>query len=143
MENDLSVIRSLQSVYELRAIEKYRTTLRLSDAINLIQTLERQDREIREWIENEEAQRKAKEQCKAEEQKNEQAPQPEPAKEETEPEKPEPQKPSTSPKTAKAKMVDLAPVDYKIYADPFQIAKIDAFLRQNGIRFERGGSNGR
>lgn len=127
VENDLSVIRSMQSEYEEQALMKYRETLRLSDAINLMQTYEKQKQEIVER-EQEKNDRMEHEQINT-------------AK--TQKGSIEPAKKSENEKTGSEIVARKADPDeefhlaYKVKADPFQQAQIEASMRKFGIRFKK------
>lgn len=127
VEKDLGIIRSMESEFEDKGIEKYKATLELSDAIEVMNQYQKQKEEILRRQE-EEAKRKAEE----EERKASEAdsvidtPMPEAQVTQTAPEE---------------KFIEPKPVNnsivYEIIADPFQIVQMEAFMRENGITFSR------
>lgn len=127
VEKDLGIIRSMESEFEDKGIEKYKATLELSDAIEAMNQYQKQKEEILRRQE-EEAKRKAEE----EERKASEAdsvidtPMPEAQVTQTAPEE---------------KFIEPKPVNnsivYEIIADPFQIVQMEAFMRENGITFSR------
>lgn len=110
VEKDLGIIRSMESEFEDKGIEKYKATLELSDAIEVMNQYQKQKEEILRRQE-EEAKRKAEEE----------APVTQTAPEEK----------FIEPKPANDSIV------YEIIADPFQIAQMEAFMRENDIKFNR------
>lgn len=127
VEKDLGIIRSMESEFEDKGIEKYKTTLELSDAIEVMNQYQKQKEEILRRQE-EEAKRKAEEEArKASETDSvidtpiQEAPVTQTAPEE--------------------KFIEPKPVNnsivYEIIADPFQIVQMEAFMRENGITFSR------
>lgn len=122
VKNDLETIRSLQSEFEGKGIETYKKTLRLADAVQCINSYEKQKEEIlRRQKEQEEiaaAKKAAEEEKKIETVAIE--PVEEPVKE-----------PAKEPVRESNKAV------YEIEADAFQIAKLEASMREYGIGYRR------
>lgn len=127
VEKDLGIIRSMESEFEDKGIEKYKATLELSDAIEVMNQYQKQKEEILRRQE-EEAKRKAEEEArKASEVSSAiDTPMQESPVAQTEPEE---------------KIIEQKPVNdsivYEIIADPFQIVMMEAFMRENDINFKR------
>lgn len=127
VEKDLGIIRSMKSEFEDKGIEKYKETLELSDAIEIMNQYQKQKEEILRRQE-EEAKRKAEEEArKASEVSSAiDTPMQESPVAQTAPEE---------------KFIEPKPVNdsivYEIIADPFQIVLMEAFMRENGITFSR------
>lgn len=127
VEKDLSIIRSMESEFEDKGIEKYKVTLELSDAIEIMNQYQKQKEEILRRQE-EEAKRKAEEEArKASEVSSAiDTPMQESPVAQTAPEE---------------KIIEQKPVNdsivYEIIADPFQIVMMEAFMRENDINFKR------
>ena len=127
VEKDLGIIRSMKSEFEDKGIEKYKATLELSDAIEIMNQYQKQKEEILRRQE-EEAKRKAEEEArKASEVSSAiDTPMQESPVAQTAPEE---------------KFIEPKPVNdsivYEIIADPFQIVLMEAFMRENGITFSR------
>lgn len=127
VEKDLGIIRSMGSEFEDKGIEKYKATLELSDAIEVMNQYQKQKEEILRRQE-EEAKRKAEEEArKASEVSSAiDTPMQESPVSQTEPEE---------------KIIEQKPVNdsivYEIIADPFQIVMMEAFMRENDINFKR------
>lgn len=127
VEKDLSIIRSMESEFEDKGIEKYKVTLGLSDAIEIMNQYQKQKEEILRRQE-EEAKRKAEEEArKASEVSSAiDTPMQESPVAQTAPEE---------------KIIEQKPVNdsivYEIIADPFQIVMMEAFMRENDINFKR------
>lgn len=127
VEKDLGIIRSMGSEFEDKGIEKYKATLELSDAIEIMNQYQKQKEEILRRQE-EEAKRKAEEEArKASEVSSAiDTPMQESPVAQTEPEE---------------KIIEQKPVNdsivYEIIADPFQIVMMEAFMRENDINFKR------
>jgi len=127
VEKDLGIIRSMKSEFEDKGIEKYKATLELSDAIEIMNQYQKQKEEILRRQE-EEAKRKAEEETrKASEVSSAiDTPMQESPVAQTAPEE---------------KFIEPKPVNgsivYEIIADPFQIVLMEAFMRENGITFSR------
>ena len=127
VEKDLGIIRSMESEFEDKGIEKYNATLELSDAIEIMNQYQKQKEEILRRQEEEtkrkaeEEARKASEVSSAIDTPMQEAPVAQTASEE--------------------KFIEPKPVNdsivYEIIADPFQIAQMEAFMRENGITFSR------
>lgn len=136
VEKDLATIRGMESEFEDKGIEKYKTTLELSDAIATMNQYQKQKEEIIRREQERAARLKEEEARKASKPVQEEA---KPVQEET---KPEPTKPIQGrvkiiePKTsAENEMSDY--IAYKIVADPFQLAQLEAYMRQHDIKFRR------
>lgn len=127
VEKDLCIIRSMGSEFEDKGIEKYKVTLELSDAIEIMNQYQKQKEEILRRQE-EEAKRKAEEEArKASEVSSAiDTPMQESPVAQTAPEE---------------KIIEQKPVNdsivYEIIADPFQIVMMEAFMRENDINFKR------
>nr|DAF68921.1 MAG TPA: Protein of unknown function (DUF1351) [Caudoviricetes sp.] len=127
VEKDLGIIRSMGSEFEDKGIEKYKETLELSNAIEIMNQYQKQKEEILRRQE-EEAKRKAEEEArKASEVSSAiDTPMQESPVAQTAPEE---------------KIIEQKPVNdsivYEIIADPFQIVMMEAFMRENDINFKR------
>ena len=127
VEKDLGIIRSMKSEFEDKGIEKYKTTLELSDAIEIMNQYQKQKEEILRRQE-EEAKRKAEEEARKASEVSFaiDTPMQESPVAQTAPEE---------------KFIEPKPVNdsivYEIIADPFQIVLMEAFMRENGITFSR------
>lgn len=134
VEKDLDTIRAMESEFEDKGLAKYKATLELSDAIATMNQYQKQKEEIlRRQAEGE--QRKAEEEARraAEEEQRKAALVHE-----------EPVVPEVVPDVAleeeKAVRSATAPegtVRYEVVADPFQIAQLEAAMREYGIEFRR------
>ncbi len=93
VEKDLSTIRAMQSEFEEQGLAKYKSTLELSDAIEVMNQYQKQKEEIL---------RREKE--------REEAP---------------------------SRKVSADAVMYEVIADPFQIAQLEAAMREYGIEYRR------
>lgn len=134
VEKDLDTIRAMESEFEDKGLAKYKATLELSDAIATMNQYQKQKEEIlRRQAEGE--QRKAEEEARraAEEEQRKAALVHE-----------EPVVPEVVPDVAleeeKAVRSATAPegtVRYEVVADPFQIAQLEAAMREYGIKFRR------
>lgn len=127
VEKDLGIIRSMGLEFEDNGIEKYKATLELSDAIEVMNQYQKQKEEILRRQE-EEAKRKAEEEArKASE-----------VSSATDTPMQEAQVAQTVPEE---KIIEPKPVNnsivYEIIADPFQIVQLEAFMRENDINFKR------
>ena len=125
VEKDLATIRSMQSKFEDKGIEKYKATLELSDAIAIMNQYQKQEEEI---LKRQEEERKRQEDAKDEQTEvsspiKEDIPNPAILQEEKK-ENPEPS-------------VKNNAIMYEIIADPFQIAQIESAMREYGIKFRR------
>ena len=134
VEKDLDTIRAMESEFEDKGLAKYKTTLELSDAITIMNQYQKQKEEILRR-QAEEEQRKAEEEARraAEEEQRKAALVHE-----------EPVVPEVVPDVAleeeKAVRSVTAPegiVRYEVVADPFQIAQLEAAMREYGIKFRR------
>ena len=127
VEKDLGIIRSMESEFEDKGIEKYKATLELSDAIEVMNQYQKQKEEILRRQE-EEAKRKAEEEARKASEADSviDTPMQEAPVTQTAPEEK-----FIEPKPANDSIV------YEIIADPFQIAQMEAFMRENGINFKR------
>lgn len=134
VEKDLDTIRAMESEFEDKGLAKYRATLELSDAITAMNQYQKQKEEILRR-QAEEEQRKAEEEARraAEEEQRKAALVHE-----------EPVVPEVVPDVAleeeKAVRSATAPegtVRYEVVADPFQIAQLEAAMREYGIEFRR------
>lgn len=127
VEKDLGIIRSMGSEFEDKGIEKYKATLELSDAIEVMNQYQKQKEEILRRQE-EEAKRKAEEEARkaSEVSSATDTPMQEAPVAQTVPEE---------------KFIEPKPVNnsivYEIIADPFQIVQLEAFMRENDINFKR------
>lgn len=134
VEKDLDTIRAMKSEFEDKGLAKYKATLELSDAITNMNQYQKQKEEILRR-QAEEEQRKAEEEARraAEEEQRKAALVHE-----------EPVVPEVVPDVAleeeKAVRSATAPegtVRYEVVADPFQIAQLEAAMREYGIEFRR------
>lgn len=134
VEKDLDTIRAMESEFEDKGLAKYKATLELSDAIATMNQYQKQKEEILRR-QAEEEQRKAEEEVRraAEEEQRKAALVHE-----------EPVVPEVVPDVAleeeKAVRSATAPegtVRYEVVADPFQIAQLEAAMREYGIKFRR------
>lgn len=127
VEKDLGIIRSMGSEFEDKGIEKYKATLELSDAIEVMNQYQKQKEEILRRQE-EEAKRKAEEEARKASEADSviDTPMQEAPVTQTAPEE---------------KFIEPKPVNnsivYEIIADPFQIVQLEAFMRENDINFKR------
>lgn len=127
VEKDLCIIRSMESEFEDKGIEKYKATLELSDAIEVMNQYQKQKEEILRRQE-EEAQRKAEEEARKASEADSviDTPMQESPVAQTAPEE---------------NIIEPKPVNdsivYEIIADPFQIVMMEAFMRENDITFSR------
>lgn len=127
VEKDLGIIRSMGLEFEDKGIEKYKATLELSDAIEVMNQYQKQKEEILRRQE-EEAKRKAEEEARKESEKNSE---PDIAVNET---------PITD-NVPEEKFVEPKPannvVTYEVVADPFQIVQLEAQMRSLDIKYRR------
>lgn len=127
VEKDLGIIRSMESEFEDKGIEKYKATLELSDAIEVMNQYQKQKEEILRRQE-EEDKRKAEEEARNESEKNSE---PDIAVNET---------PITD-NVPEEKFVEPKPannvVTYEVVADPFQIVQLEAQMRSLEIKYRR------
>ena len=126
VEKDLVIIRSMKSEFEDKGVERYKDHLELSDAIEVMNRYQKQKEEILHRQE-EEAKRKAEEETRN---ATESAPVnisiTETPVKQTAPEE----------KFIEPKVVNNSIV-YEIIADPFQVVQMEAFMRENDIKFNR------
>lgn len=127
VEKDLGIIRSMGSEFEDKGIVKYKETLELSNAIEIMNQYQKQKEEILRRQE-EEAKRKAEEEARNESEKNSE---PDIAVNET---------PITD-NVPEEKFVEPKPannvVTYEVVADPFQIVQLEAQMRSLEIKYRR------
>lgn len=127
VEKDLCIIRSMESEFEDKGIVKYKATLELSDAIEIMNQYQKQKEEILRRQE-EEAKRKDEEEARKESEKNSE---PDIAVNET---------PITD-NVPEEKFVETKPannvVTYEVVADPFQIVQLEAQMRSLDIKYRR------
>lgn len=127
VEKDLGIIRSMESEFEDKGIEKYKATLELSDAIEIMNQYQKQKEEILRRQE-EEAKRKAEEEARTASEVSSAT------------DAPMQELPVTH-TAQEEKFIEPKPVNdsivYEIIADPFQIAQMEAFMRENDIKFNR------
>ncbi len=130
VEKDLDTIRAMESEYEDKGLAKYRATLELSDAITAMNQYQKQKEEILRR-QAEEEQRKAEEEARRaaeEEQRKAALVHEEPAAPEVVPEEE---------KEVRSAPASAGTVLYEVVADPFQIAQLEAAMREYGIKFRR------
>lgn len=127
VEKDLGIIRSMGSEFEDKGIEKYKATLELSDAIEVMNQYQKQKEEILRRQE-EEAKRKAEEEARKESKTN------------SEPDNAVNETPITD-NVPEEKFVEPKPannvVTYEVVADPFQIVQLEAQMRSLDIKYRR------
>jgi hypothetical protein len=134
VEKDLDTIRAMESEFEDKGLAKYKATLELSDAIATMNQYQKQKEEILRR-QAEEEQRKAEEEARRaaeEEQRKATLVHEEPASPEV--------VPDVALEEEKAVRSATAPegtVRYEVVADPFQIAQLEAAMREYGIEFRR------
>ena len=134
VEKDLDTIRAMESEFEDKGLAKYRATLELSDAIATMNQYQKQKEEILRR-QAEEEQRKAEEEARraAEEEQRKAALVHE-----------EPVVPEVvsnvaleEEKEVRSATAPEGTVRYEVVADPFQIAQLEAAMREYGIKFRR------
>lgn len=129
VEKDLATIRGMESEFEDKGIEKYKMTLALSDAIATMNQYQKQKEETMRREQERAARLKEEEAHKASE----------PMPEEVKPESTKPIQGRVTIIEPKAKveneMTDY--ITYQIVADPFQLAQLEAYMRQHDIKFRR------
>ena len=134
VEKDLDTIRAMESEFEDKGLAKYKATLELSDAIATMNQYQKQKEEILRR-QAEEEQRKAEEEARRaaeEEQRKATLVHEEPAAPEV--------VPDVALEEEKAVRSATAPegtVRYEVVADPFQIAQLEAAMREYGIELRR------
>ena len=119
VEKDLDTIRAMESEFEDKGLAKYKATLELSDAITAMNQYQKQKEEILRR-QAEEEQRKA-------------------ALVHEEPVVPEvvPDVALEEEKEVRSAPAPAGTVRYEVIADPFQIAQLEAAMREYGIKFRR------
>lgn len=128
VEKDLATIQSMESEFEDKGIEKYKTTLELSDALAVMNQYQKQKEDILRR-QAEEQQRKAEEEVRRAAETEQKADVP--VQEETvAPEKP------TEEKFIESE-IHTDVIRYEVVADPFQIVQLESFMRENDIDFKR------
>lgn len=127
VEKDIAVIHNMESEFEDKGLERYKETLELSDAIAIMNRYQKQKEEILRRQEEEKKKRMEEETCRAEEDGQEaDAPVQE-----------------KSPEQISAEESFIEPellinkVRYEVSADPFQIAQLEAAMREYDIEFRR------
>lgn len=132
VEKDLTTIRSMQSEFEDKGIEKYKATLELSDAITTMNQYQKQKEEIL-------AREKERTERIAEEAKRIQSASETPAKS---PKEDIGQKQEVVPESKREEFIE--PTDnmsktimYEIVADPFQAVQLESAMREYGIQYRR------
>ena len=134
VEKDLDTIRAMESEFEDKGLAKYRATLELSDAITAMNQYQKQKEEILRRPAEEE-QRKAEEEARrAAEEEQRKA-----ALVHEEPVVPEvvPDVALEEEKAVRSATASEGTVRYEVVADPFQIAQLEAAMREYGIKFRR------
>ena len=119
VEKDLDTIRAMESEFEDKGLAKYKATLELSDAITAMNQYQKQKEEILRR-QAEEEQRKA-------------------TLVHEEPAAPEvvPDVALEEEKEVRSATAPEGTVRYEVVADPFQIAQLEAAMREYGIEFRR------
>lgn len=134
VEKDLDTIRAMESEFEDKGLAKYKATLELSDAITAMNQYQKQKEEILRR-QAEEEQRKAEEEARRaaeEEQRKATLVHEEPAAPEVVPDVALEEEKEVRSATAPEETVR-----YEVVADPFQIAQLEAAMREYGIKFRR------
>lgn len=123
VETDLATIRSMESEYEDKGIERYKATLELSDAIATMNQYQKQKEEILR------REKEREERIEAVEEKEEPSGSAVPVI------------PAVPTKEQKEESVASVPtgntVQYEVIADLFQIAQLESAMREYGIKFRR------
>lgn len=123
VETDLTTIRSMESEYEDKGIERYKATLELSVAIATMNQFQKQKEEILR------REKEREERIKAAEEKEEPSGSTVPVI---------PAVPTKEPKEESAASVPAGnTVRYEVIADLFQIAQLESAMREYGIKFRR------
>lgn len=123
VETDLATIRSMESEYEDKGIERYKATLELSVAIATMNQFQKQKEEIMR------REKEREERIKAEKEKEEPSGSAVPVI---------PAVPTKEPKEESAASVPAGnTVRYEVIADLFQIAQLESAMREYGIKFRR------
>lgn len=127
VEKDLGIIRSMGLEFEDKGIEKYKATLELSDAIEVMNQYQKQKEEILRRQE-EEAKRKAEEEARKESEVSSATDTPM-------------QEAPVAQTVPEEKIIEPKPVNdsivYEIIADPFQIVQLEAQMRSLEIKYRR------
>ncbi len=127
VEKDLSIIHSMESEFEDKGIAKYKATLELSDAIEVMNQYQKQKEEILRRQE-EEAKRKAEEEARK---ASENVSEPDIAMQEA----------PVADNVPEEKIVEPKPannvITYEVVADPFQIVQLEAQMRSLDIKYRR------
>lgn len=134
VEKDLNTIRAMESEFEDKGLAKYKATLELSDAIATMNQYQKQKEEILRR-QAEEEQRKAEEEARRaaeEEQRKATLVHEEPAAPEVVPDVALEEE-----KEVRSATAPEGTVRYEVVADPFQIAQLEAAMREYGIKFRR------
>nr|DAV63640.1 MAG TPA: Protein of unknown function (DUF1351) [Caudoviricetes sp.] len=134
VEKDLDTIRAMESEFEDKGLAKYKAMLELSDAITAMNQYQKQKEEILRR-QAEEEQRKAEEEARrAAEEEQRKA-----ALVHEEPVVPEvvPNVALEEEKEVRSATAPEGTVRYEVVADPFQIAQLEAAMREYGIKFRR------
>lgn len=126
VEKDLDTIRAMESEFEDKGLAKYRATLELSDAITAMNQYQKQKEEI--LRRQAEEGRRGGTQAAEEEQRKAALAHEEPAAPEVVPEEE---------KEVRSAPASAGTVRYEVVADPFQIAQLEAAMREYGIKFRR------
>lgn len=134
VEKDLDTIRAMESEFEDKGLAKYRATLELSDAITAMNQYQKQKEEILRR-QAEEEQRKAEEEARraAEEEQRKAAL----VHEESVVPEVVPDVALEEEKAVRSATAPEGTVRYEVVADPFQIAQLEAAMREYGIKFRR------
>lgn len=127
VEKDLGIIRSMGSEFEDKGINKYKATLELSDAIEVMNQYQKQKEEILRRQE-EEAKRKAEEEARKASEVNSAIDTP---MQESPVAQTAPEEIIIEPKPVNDSIV------YEIIADPFQIVQLEAQMRSLEIKYRR------
>lgn len=123
VETDLTTIRSMESEYEDKGIERYKATLELSVAIATMNQFQKQKEEILR------REKEREERIEAEEEKEEPSGSAVPVI---------PAVPTKEPKEESVASVPTGnTVRYEVIADLFQIAQLESAMREYGIKFRR------
>ena len=134
VEKDLDTIRAMESEFEDKGLAKYKATLELSDPITAMNQYQKQKEEILRR-QAEEEQRKAEEEARRaaeEEQRKATLVHEEPAAPEVVPDVALEEE-----KEVRSATAPEGTVRYEVVADPFQIAQLEAAMREYGIKFRR------
>ena len=130
VEKDLATIHSMESEFEDKGLASYKTTLELSDALTVMNRYQKQKEEILEHQRREKERKKEEAEREKEEAGRKQETT---AKETTAVEAPQ--------DTQEEKFAEpdtyTDTIRYEVEADPFQIAQLEAAMREYGIRFRR------